>query len=193
VKNLIDPDFKYATAITQLWGLIVLRLSGDEILPFDHYEQTKVLLHKFEIFKNNTELTTYYNSLSASQKTIFTNTLNSISRAFEKYTESTNKFTDYLNLILSGKKSKPNYELIVRYLNDKMMLLERSFLSNDGLATRNWYKHTLTAPGRYLGYSYEMFPGVFDAIRDLQFQDVIDAMYQISFAVTSASQILNVQ
>jgi len=49
------------------------------------------------------------------------------------------------------------------------MLVERAFLSDEGLIYRPWYKHTITAPGRYTGYSYEMFPGIIDAIREKKY------------------------
>jgi len=72
------------------------------------------------------------------------------------------------------------------------MLLERSFLSSDGLSNRNWYKHTITAPGRYTGYSYEMFPGIIDSIRENNIPDVLNSINQVTISFNSATSILKV-
>ena len=44
-------------------------------------------------------------------------------------------------------------------LNKRLSLTERQFLAAGGLPQRPWFKHTLQAPGLYLGYAAEPFPG----------------------------------
>ena len=51
-------------------------------------------------------------------------------------------------------------------LNARLALTERRFLSPEGLPERPWFKHTLQAPGLYLGYAAEAFPGVRQALDD---------------------------
>jgi N-acetylated-alpha-linked acidic dipeptidase len=47
--------------------------------------------------------------------------------------------------------------------------VEQDLLAPDGLSGRPWFKHTIFAPGSYLGYSAEILPGVSEALdrRDL--------------------------
>jgi N-acetylated-alpha-linked acidic dipeptidase len=49
-------------------------------------------------------------------------------------------------------------------LNDPLMLLERSFLSKDGLPERPWFRHLLYAPGLTTGYAAWPFPELAEAV-----------------------------
>ena len=51
-------------------------------------------------------------------------------------------------------------------LNKRLTLTERRFLAARGLPERPWFRHTLQAPGLYLGYAAEPFPGVSQALDD---------------------------
>mmetsp|Transcript_49510 Transcript_49510/g.67436 ORF Transcript_49510/g.67436 Transcript_49510/m.67436 type:complete len:95 (+) Transcript_49510:122-406(+) len=51
-------------------------------------------------------------------------------------------------------------------LNDRLSLTERRFLAEGGLPERPWFRHVLQAPGLYLGYAAEPFPGVSQACDD---------------------------
>ena len=51
-------------------------------------------------------------------------------------------------------------------LNRRLSLTERQFLDAAGLPQRQWFKHTLQAPGLYLGYAAEALPGVRQALDD---------------------------
>jgi N-acetylated-alpha-linked acidic dipeptidase len=49
-------------------------------------------------------------------------------------------------------------------LNEAIMLLERSFLSADGLPERSWFRHLLFAPGLTTGYASWPFPELAEAV-----------------------------
>jgi len=51
-------------------------------------------------------------------------------------------------------------------LNQLLYSAERKFLFAGGLPNRPWYKHMIQAPGIYLGYGADPFPGLSQAIRD---------------------------
>lgn len=40
----------------------------------------------------------------------------------------------------------------IRAVNQKLVAFERGFISEDGLPSREWYKHLGVAPGRWLGW-----------------------------------------
>ncbi len=46
------------------------------------------------------------------------------------------------------------------------MLLERSFLSGDGLPERPWFRHLLFAPGLTTGYGSWPFPELAEAVEN---------------------------
>ena len=41
-----------------------------------------------------------------------------------------------------------------------------AFLDFNGLPGRKWFRHVLQAPGLYLGYGADLFPGICQAVRD---------------------------
>ncbi|CAN0351452.1 unnamed protein product [Ectocarpus sp. 8 AP-2014] len=45
-------------------------------------------------------------------------------------------------------------------------MTERRFLVDEGLPGRQWFRHVLQAPGLYLGYAAESFPGITQALSD---------------------------
>jgi N-acetylated-alpha-linked acidic dipeptidase len=51
-------------------------------------------------------------------------------------------------------------------INDPLMLLERSFLSEDGLPGRPWFRHLLYAPGLTTGYGAWPFPELAEAVEN---------------------------
>ncbi|KAK4190470.1 putative vacuolar protein sorting-associated protein 70 [Podospora australis] len=52
----------------------------------------------------------------------------------------------------------------IRKVNTKYKFLERSFLYEEGLDGRSWFKHVVFAPGLWTGYSGAVFPGLVESI-----------------------------
>eukprot|EP00070_Physeter_catodon_P049951 XP_028356845.1 N-acetylated-alpha-linked acidic dipeptidase 2 isoform X2 [Physeter catodon] len=56
----------------------------------------------------------------------------------------------------------------VRIMNDQLMFLERAFIDPLGLPGRPFYRHIIFAPSSHNKYAGESFPGIFDAIFDIE-------------------------
>ncbi|KAJ3812202.1 Zn-dependent exopeptidase [Lentinula aff. lateritia] len=52
----------------------------------------------------------------------------------------------------------------IRAVNQKLVAFERGFISEDGLPSREWYKHLGVAPGRWLGYGATTLPALTESI-----------------------------
>jgi N-acetylated-alpha-linked acidic dipeptidase len=89
----------------------------------------------------------------------------------------------------------------VRRVNDMMMLLERTFIDDQGLPLRPELKHLILAPSALNSYSGSSFPGVYDLMwtyldaidRDLDdpediLEDVKKHISVITFHVNAASK-----
>jgi len=69
-----------------------------------------------------------------------------------------------------GNKEKEAFERFVRAAkrvesgNTKLRLFEQGFISEQGLAEREWYRHLVVAPGRFLGYGATTLPAVTEAL-----------------------------
>merc|ERR1712224_617577 len=49
-------------------------------------------------------------------------------------------------------------------VNDRLAVLERQFLTAEGLPGRKWFRHVLQAPGLYTGYAPKTLPGIYHSI-----------------------------
>lgn len=53
-------------------------------------------------------------------------------------------------------------------VNDQMMYLERAFVDPLGLPGRPFYRHIIFAPSSHNKYAGESFPGIYDAMFDIE-------------------------
>ncbi|XP_032151694.1 N-acetylated-alpha-linked acidic dipeptidase 2-like [Sapajus apella] len=53
-------------------------------------------------------------------------------------------------------------------MNDQLMLLERAFIDPLGLPEKPFYRHIIFAPSSHNKYAGESFPGIYDAIFDIE-------------------------
>lgn len=63
-------------------------------------------------------------------------------------------------------RDRGDYRAILS-LNDRLSLSERHFKDSNGLPNRKWFKHVIQAPGLYLGYAADVYPGITQALRDV--------------------------
>ena len=49
-------------------------------------------------------------------------------------------------------------------LNHALRAAEEALLNSEGLPRRDWYKHTIYAPGEFTGYAAVVIPGVNEGI-----------------------------
>ncbi|GJE84351.1 Zn-dependent exopeptidase [Phanerochaete sordida] len=52
----------------------------------------------------------------------------------------------------------------VQRANDRLRDFEKGFLHEDGIKGREWYRHLIIAPGRWLGYGATPLPSIYDAL-----------------------------
>uniref|UniRef100_A0A9L0R2Q3 N-acetylated-alpha-linked acidic dipeptidase 2 n=1 Tax=Equus caballus TaxID=9796 RepID=A0A9L0R2Q3_HORSE len=62
----------------------------------------------------------------------------------------------------------PQSPIAVRIMNDQLMLLERAFIDPLGLPGRQFYRHIIFAPSSHNKYAGESFPGIYDAMFDIE-------------------------
>ncbi|WP_426168059.1 transferrin receptor-like dimerization domain-containing protein [Sandarakinorhabdus sp. DWP1-3-1] len=56
-------------------------------------------------------------------------------------------------------------------LNAALMGIDQALLIPEGLPGRDWYRHSLYAPGRFTGYGAKTLPGVREAVEERRFAD----------------------
>jgi N-acetylated-alpha-linked acidic dipeptidase len=106
------------------------------------------------------ELTTYLDALqeeiSASD---FMVDLSMLSSAIATFESSAQEFVD-----LRAQAIAANDTELITVQNHKARDFSRGFTSQGGLPTREFYQHTIFAPGRDTGYAPVTFPGITESI-----------------------------
>ncbi|KAF0912113.1 hypothetical protein E2562_013008 [Oryza meyeriana var. granulata] len=169
----------YYGKVTEIWGLLALRLADDPVLPFDYQTYAS-------------QLQEHANAFSAMMKN-------------SKSVNMMNRFVDDLSdaamEVLKEAKDldvSDGYSLMRRrLLNNRLLLAERSFLQPDGLQGRGWFKHLLYSPPEDYESKLSFFPGVADAISRSSSSSakerraaVWHEMWKISRAIQRAANVL---
>ncbi|XP_044775693.1 putative N-acetylated-alpha-linked acidic dipeptidase isoform X1 [Neomonachus schauinslandi] len=155
VEKFYDPTFKYHLAVAQVRGGMVFELANSIVLPFDCRDYA-IVLRKYadKIYnismKHPQEMKTY----SVSFDSLFS--------AVTNFTEIASKFSERLQHL---DKNNP---ILLRIMNDQLMFLERAFTDPLGLPDRPFYRHVIYAPSSHNKYAGESFPGIYDALFDIE-------------------------
>lgn len=149
-----DPTFEYHQTLTKIWGLMVLRLTSDAILPM--YPQDYA-----------TEIVRYVGRLSAKQGCLSFPFISSALHSLAATSLHFDKKVSHWNRQLSVKKHiSKKLKRHVSKSNERILQFERAFLDPQGVsADRTWFKHIIYGPDLNTGKPKE-FPGLAEAIEN---------------------------
>ncbi|KAJ8256757.1 hypothetical protein COCON_G00189090 [Conger conger] len=155
VERFYDPSFRKLLAVAQVRGGLIFQLADSQLLPLDCNEYA-ISLKKYahSIFqiaqKHQADLLKYQVSFD------------SLFSAVDNFTTAARDFHNRLpHLDMTNS-------LEVRMTNDQMMYLERAFVDPLGLPGRPFYRHIIFAPSSHNKYAGESFPGIYDAMFDIE-------------------------
>ncbi|NWR34704.1 FOLH1 carboxypeptidase, partial [Tachuris rubrigastra] len=155
VEQFYDPTFKNHLTVAQVRGGLVFELANSVVLPFDCRDYASAVSSYAHIIYNlsrnhEEELATYNISFDA------------LFSAVKNFTEAAASFHERLQQVDITNL------LAVRSLNDQLMFLERAFIDPLGLPGRPFYRHVIFAPSSHNKYAGESFPGIYDAMFDIE-------------------------
>ena len=144
-----DPGYRYHTLMTQLWGVLALRLANADLLPFD-----------FASYAAN--IREFVNELSKGMATRNDSSqldLRPILDAVDDFEAAGKRLDDSAaHAVASGAIDS---KLAVT-INHGTMQVERNWLNPDGIPGRPWFKHILYG-ARYT-YAHLELPGLTEAV-----------------------------
>jgi len=161
-----DPEFLYHTLAAKICGLMAMRLSGAEILPFrfsPYARGMETYLRELQrlVLKR---LRAAEASLNKPEKPPINpdfKPLGSAIAAFRTAAEALDAALDRLEA-----EGRPLDAARRGRINDSLAGVERSFLDPAGLQGRTWFRHLLFAPGLNTGYAPWPFPGIRQAVEE---------------------------
>ena len=145
INHFGDPGYRYHVLMTQLWGVLALRLAGADVLPFEFESYGRDLarfladLDKRTSLSSHVDLNPLFSQMSR---------LEAAGRALSR------GVTIALEQQLFNAKSQSA-------LNADQMKFERNWLDPAGLIGRSWFKHLIYAC-RYT-YAHWELPGLAEA------------------------------
>src|SRR5689334_14530771 len=143
-----DPGFKYMTAMSEVWGRMVMRLANADVYPYD-----------FPLYADRVR--GFIDSLVA-QPSVASQLDVSAARAATAHWASAAAALDSALAISLAAPSSPARSARLRAANEAMRGVEQHFLNDSGIPGRPWFKHVLYAP-KYT-YAAMALPGVQEAV-----------------------------
>lgn len=186
-----DPGFNYGVALSQTAGHTVLRLANTVTLPFDYrklYETVNGYVNELtELSGSLRESTSIENQLIRDRKyQLATDTAKHLLPPVPKSEVPYLDFSPLQNALigldtitasLAARKNLP------AAANKALYQGEQQLLNDAGLPARNWYKHTLYAPGFYTGYGVKTIPGVREAIEQRRWKEAQEQISVVAAAI----------
>lgn len=148
MEHFGDPTFRYHVAMTQIWGIMALRLANADILPFDYATYADELLSYLKALQNENK-----HSIITKDSP---ERLRALLRQWEKVAAEAHRT---LRIRLENGEIGETAEI-----NRSLQDLEKILTAESGLPMRPWFKHLAYAPGLYSGYAASIFPGIQDAL-----------------------------
>jgi len=138
-----DPTFEYEQQMARVYGLEIIRMASEDLLPFNYEDYAK-------------EIAEYVKAADQKSKHVFGTKSPSFADA-QQAASRLEKAGARMFQVQSGMKGDP------ARVNQALRDTERAFLI-DGLPDRPWFKHAIYAPGEYTGYAAVVIPGVNEGI-----------------------------
>jgi N-acetylated-alpha-linked acidic dipeptidase len=145
MEHFGDPGFKYHIVISNLWGLLALRLANADVLPFD-----------FAAYAAS--LRGFVNDLDKKSKAGMKVDLAPLLEKIEKFENTGRQLNAQVTQALAKAALQPED---AQKLSQKLMQVEGNWLTPEGIPGRPWFQHLLYA-ARYT-YAHLELPGLTEA------------------------------
>jgi N-acetylated-alpha-linked acidic dipeptidase len=202
-RRFKDPTFEYGVVLAKVAGHAILRMADADVLPFD-YSNLYTIANGYA-----TELINLTNDMrdatTVENQLLNDNEYKLASDPTKTYIQPKAKdevpfidFSALQNALTALKKSTDSLDIIVKKnsslnenANIELAHAEQQLLFTDGLPRRNWYKHSLYAPGFYTGYGVKTLPGIREAIEQRNWKEAQDEINLTAQTITKLADYLN--
>ncbi len=137
-----DPTFVYEQQQARVFGLEILHMADADILPYDYQAYGEAIAR-------------YVKTAEAHAKTA------SLTLDFSALDAASTRFTAAGTAVRTHQVAPTGDSTA---LNHALRAAEEALLNPAGLPHRDWYKHTIYAPGEFTGYAAVVIPGVNEGI-----------------------------
>ena len=140
-----DPGYRYHTLMSQLWGVLALRLGNADLLPFDYASYAANVRQFVADMTKGKDLSQL--------------DLKPVMDGINEFEASGKKLDESMVAALASGKLDP---ALATKINAGLMQAERNWLNPDGIPGRPWFKHILY--GARFTYAHLELPGLTEAV-----------------------------
>lgn len=200
-----DPGFNYGVVLSKTAGHAALRMANADVLPFDFRSLHKTIegyitnltsqldqmrettavenqLVKLNFYKLANDPTKPYKAPEAKAEVPYLD-FSPLHNALAALGKSADMLSNYWSKAVETGSANG--------LNQKLFQAEQQLLSPEGLPRRNWYRHTLYAPGFYTGYGVKTMPGIREAIEQRNWKEAQEQIGVDAAAITRLASYLS--
>jgi len=141
-----DPGYRLHALLTQVWGLLALRLANAEILPYD-----------FAFYADN--IREFVREVQKKKNVGRNLDLKPVLQRISEFQRAAVQLRQEENIALAHSAVD---EAVAARINGSLMAVEGNWLNPDGIPGRSWFKHVLYA-ARYT-YAHLELPGLTEAV-----------------------------
>ncbi|MEO6820064.1 MAG: M28 family metallopeptidase, partial [Ginsengibacter sp.] len=193
-----DPSFKYGVALSETAGRAVLRMANADVLPFDFRNLYKIinsytaeLVSLSNTMRENTSLENemiqthdYLLAQDTARHLLLPQPKDDVPyldfSPLENALVAMQTATDSLNSKWNTELQSPQK---ANTFNQELYKAEQELLLANGLPRRDWYKHSIYAPGFYTGYGVKTMPGIREAIETRKWQEAQEQITVVANAI----------
>jgi N-acetylated-alpha-linked acidic dipeptidase len=140
-----DPGYRYHALMTQLWGVLGLRLANAELLPYDFDFYASTIRHFVDDVNDRTHAQSHID-------------LSPLLQRISEFETAGREFKSAAAVDTGNASLDPQ---IADEINRQLMEVERNWCNPAGIPGRPWFKHTLYG-ARYT-YAHLELPGLTEA------------------------------
>ena len=168
-----DPGYHYHTLMTQLWGVLALRLANADLLPFD-----------FATYAGN--IRDFVNELQKNMSGQPPLDLKPMLDAVDDFEAAGQRLDESASRALASGAIDP---VLAETINHGTMEVERNWLNPDGIPGRPWFKHILY--GARFTYAHLELPGLTEAVEKQDWATAKDQAEILRHALVNNTKLLN--
>ena len=171
-----DPGYRYHTLMSQLWGVLALRLANADLLPFDfasYAANIRQFVNELEKGKDKWGEPTPLD-------------LAPVLNAIDDFENAGKQLDDSVAHALSSGALAPE---VAETINRGAMEVERNWLNPDGIPGRPWFKHILY--GARFTYAHLELPGLTEAVEKQDWETAKQQAEILRLALEKNKDLLN--
>ena len=145
-ERFVDPEFQMGSMVEHLAGLMALRMANGDLIPYNLNRYASDL--KMHISNAESKINLYNKDFDG---------FNITSKAIQSLEQTSEKLTQQIKSYLAeGKFSKKD----LSNLNQQLIGLEKSFISEEGMYFGSWYRSLYASSDPFSGYAAWILPGL---------------------------------